>query len=761
MMQARLRETQAAILAYTGGRMAVSAVPGSGKTFILSRLAAQLIADGRIDVTAGQQVLVVTYLNASVDTFRARIAGWLRELGLPPSQGYDVRTLHSLAREILLAAPSLAGVVDPFPILDEAQAGLAAARAVDGWIRDHPREWEAFLPSDAAESPRLRARWRSMTEEIVKDFIRLAKNGRTPPGAILSRLREVAVEWAETEWDPQAPGPGPFFPLLVMLASIYRRYQNAVTDQGAMDFDDLVWGAVDLVTGNPDLVTQFRGRWPFVLEDEAQDSVPLQETLLETLTGLDGNWVRVGDPNQAIMSTFTAADPRFFRAFLERADVMARPLTESGRSSRKIIGLANRLVTWVCREHPVPEVRRLAFHLQMIQPTPPGDGQPNPPDEESEIEIHVYRHREEEELPAVAKAAAAQALRHPDQTVAVLVPTNESGYRLAAHLDDLKVPYDELLRGGGRTREIAASLHGILGILAQPLEPRRLEAAFAALLELRPLAPEPLPAESRDHLLRVVRSTYRPEELLYPADGREIDDALPTGVASEEDLAIIERFAAEVRRWIDALALAPDALVIVIADELFRDANDLADAYRISEFFRGLLDANPYWRLPDLVAQLDEVAQGRVQLYGTTPGSEGYEPQPGRISLTTQHRAKGMEWDTVFLVGIDSFWVPGHLDAPFMGVNEALGGDPAAEAAAQFLLLMEGDAGVLPGLDATETAHVEVIAERLRLLYVGITRARRNLIISRSRAVTAYRQEQDRGPATAMRILYEYIHERD
>jgi DNA helicase II / ATP-dependent DNA helicase PcrA len=760
-MAANLRETQAQILSYTGGRMAVSAVPGSGKTFILSRLAAQLIATGRVDLQTGQQVLVVTYLNASVDTFRARIANWLVELGLPPGQGYDVRTLHSLAREILLTAPSLAGVVDPFPILDEAQTTLAVARAVDGWIRDHPRDWEAFLPPEAPESPRLRARWRTMTEEMVKDFIRLAKNGRHRPEAVLDRLSQAAAAWAETDWDPQAPGPGPFYPLLVMLASIYRRYQNAVVDQGAMDFDDLVWGAVDLVTRNPDLVAELRRRWPFVLEDEAQDSVPLQELLLATLTGPDGNWVRVGDPNQAIMSTFTAANPRFFRAFLARPDVTSRPLTESGRSSRKIVGLANRLVTWTCHEHPVPEVQRLAFHHQMIAPTPPGDVQPNPPDDESLIEIRVYRHREDEELPAVAQAAWEHATSHPTQTVAILVPTNESGYRVAAHLDDLGAAYDELLRGGGPAREIAATLHGILGILAHPLDPRRLEAAFAALLDLRPLAPAPLPPDRLAHLLTILRSVFRPEQLLYPAPGKTLDDALPAGVASADDRDTIARFAAEVRRWIDALALPPDALVLAIADELFLDADDLANAHRISQFFRSLTDANPYWRLPDLVAQLQEVAQGRVQLYGTGPGNEGYEPQPGRISLTTQHRAKGMEWDTVFLVGIDSFWIPGHLDAPFMGVNEALGGDPAAEAAAQFRLLMEGDAGLLPGLDATQTAHVELIAERLRLLYVGITRARRNLYLSRSRAVSGFRQEQGREAATALGVLYHYLRELD
>ena len=89
----RLRSAQEAILAYRSGRMAISAVPGSGKTFTLSLLAAQLIADGRVDTTNSQQVLVVTFLNASVDTFRARIRRRLLEMGLPDT-GFDVRTLH-------------------------------------------------------------------------------------------------------------------------------------------------------------------------------------------------------------------------------------------------------------------------------------------------------------------------------------------------------------------------------------------------------------------------------------------------------------------------------------------------------------------------------------------------------------------------------------------------------------------------------------------------------------------------------------------
>src|SRR5690606_9658241 len=78
----QLRPAQADILQYDRGRMAVSAVPGSGKTFTLSLLAAQLIAS-KIDPER-QQILIVTYLNASVDTFKARIRKRLNEMGLLP-----------------------------------------------------------------------------------------------------------------------------------------------------------------------------------------------------------------------------------------------------------------------------------------------------------------------------------------------------------------------------------------------------------------------------------------------------------------------------------------------------------------------------------------------------------------------------------------------------------------------------------------------------------------------------------------------------
>ena len=187
---------------------------------------------------------------------------------------------------------------------------------------------------------------------------------------------------------------------------------------------------------------------------------------------------------------------------------------------------------------------------------------------------------------------------------------------------------------------------------------------------------------------------------------------------------------------------------------------DLAIAYQIGSIMRSWRDTNPEWRLPDLVAQLADVAQGRRHLPITAPADLGFEPSPGRITLTTQHSAKGLEWDAVFLVGVDGFWIPSGLESYFLGVSDFLGGDPNAEIMAQLRYLMQGDAGIYNGRSATESAHIEIISERLRLLYVGITRAKRFLHLSRSRATRSYNKDRQAEPATVMGVLYQYLKER-
>jgi len=756
----KLRPAQEAILAYSHGRMAVSAVPGSGKTFTLAMLAGKLLAAGYasasdfLDPRQDQRVLVVTYLNASVDTFRARIRRRLEELGLPANDGYDVRTLHSLALEIVrLSEGSLGDSPDPL-VAGEAQSSLFLSQALDNWTGRFPDHYRLFLSGD---SPSELSRWRNTVLKTATAFIRTAKNERYHPQVLRARLHDTSLDITNTAADAD---PITASPLLIMLTGIYEEYQRILDLQGVLDFDDLIWRALDLLEARPALVDELRLRWPYILEDEAQDSVPLQEALLSTLSGEGGNWVRVGDPNQAIMSTFTAAHPGFFNAFIDRDDVLDLPLPNSGRSAPKIINAANRIVDWTTDRHPVPEVRENTFRRQHILPTPPGDGQPNPPDTEAEIRIRVFRSQEDEELPQVASLAARRAADYSGQTLAILVPTNELGYHIAEHLDELGAPYDNLLRGGTREREIASAMNAILAVLADPQQKRTLAAALDGLHDLGHPAAD-FPEEQLPHLTTLLRSIANTESLLFPWDENDLENSLPQNVATDEDVRLLARFSDFLRRMFELRTLPIDDLALAIGDALFAQDRtheaDLAIAYQLAIVLRYWHEVNPDWRLPELSAELDSLARGRRRIPLPRPSDYGYEPQPGRISLTTQHSAKGLEWDAVYMVGIDGRWIPPDLDAHFIGVDENFGGDPSAEALAQLRYLMQGDAGLYEGLSATESAHVDVISERLRLFYVGITRARRFLQISRSRATGGPGREKQTEPATILGVLYEYI----
>ncbi|MFN2283276.1 MAG: UvrD-helicase domain-containing protein, partial [Anaerolineae bacterium] len=130
------RPKQRQVLAYTGGRMGVSAVPGSGKTWTLSLLAAKLIAEG--DLGDEQEVLVVTLVNSAVSNFAGRVARFVQERDLLPHVGYRVRTLHGLAHDIVRERPALAGLADDFQIIDERAAREILQDAAQVWLRSHP-----------------------------------------------------------------------------------------------------------------------------------------------------------------------------------------------------------------------------------------------------------------------------------------------------------------------------------------------------------------------------------------------------------------------------------------------------------------------------------------------------------------------------------------------------------------------------------------------------------------------------------------------
>jgi len=295
-----LRPTQAEIANYRGGKLGISAVPGSGKTFTLSALAAQIVT--RNVLGPDQDVLIVTLVNSAVENFSARISQMVQIRGLIPNLGYRVRTLHGLAHDIVREKPSLAGLEDRFQIVDEREAEFIRAESANAWLAGNPGQIEDYLNPQLEESKRewvRRQHLPALIHDLALAFIRTCKNLALTPEALRRRLDVIPAQ----------------LPLAEMGWWVYDKYQQALRYRGAVDFDDLIVYAYKILNSDPDYLARLQYRFPFVLEDEAQDSSEMQENILRLIAG-HGNWVRVGDPNQAIFETFTTANPRLLRKFI-------------------------------------------------------------------------------------------------------------------------------------------------------------------------------------------------------------------------------------------------------------------------------------------------------------------------------------------------------------------------------------------------------------------------------------------------------------
>ena len=742
-------------------------MPGSGKTHTLAALVTRLLQ--RNVLIGDGEILVVTFTNSAVDNIKNRIRRMLTDAGLPAEIGYRVFTLHGLASHMLRERPDLAGTTTDFRVDDELTGQQAMPEATRWFIQQEQAYWQSFLPSDlpAQRRTQIEDDWRDQTIRLGAEVSKLAKNLRLTPEALNRLIGSTTddrpptsdTEGAETVVGRRSSTAGPF---LRIGAAIYERYERILNIGGRLDFDDLIWGAIRTLENDDGFRLRLAQRWQFILEDEAQDSTPLQELILGQLSKEHNNWVRVGDPNQAIMTTFTASDVRFFRDYMRRSDVHTLPLPVSGRSAQPIIDLANRLTDWVVHEHPEPEIRAMALdNTNPIQPTALDDAQRNPPAERARIHVQAYA-SEEVEIDKIAQSAARFILANSERTCAILTPTNAMGKRVVDALDQQqakhpdRIIYQDQLKNPQTVRNVARLLSAAVKYCAIPTNTNALADLRDALVEVgawgvergaagSPHAPRstpPVPAAPR---LRTLLRSASPERLLYPApDGAP---ALPDKVeVTAEERAELQRIAELAAKWLRASALPIDQLLLTIAQDTLGRDSDLAIAHSLAVSMRRQVSVNPGTQLIDLAFTLDEVANNRQRFLSNALIESGFEPIPGIITVTTMHKAKGLEWDRVYLTGVDEGEFPHDSDTRFRGQLWYLNNhDPATEARKELEALVAEDGRRETGdgepssvnrprsSGGIRAAHLEYIAERLRLLYVGITRAKSELAISYSK----------------------------
>ncbi len=474
--------------------------------------------------------------------------------------------------------------------------------------------------------------------------------------------------------------------------------------------------------------------------------------------------MRVGDPNQAIFETFTTADPELLREFIRENPNQDMP--ESGRSQPSVIDLANHLIDWAMNSHP-NENARGALSVPHIVPTPENDPQQNPPNDPEAIKLFVRKYTPEEELEAVAKSIKSyldSMADLPDEqkpTIAVLVPRNQRGVEVNEALRKRGIETIELISSTASTRAAAGSLNYLLSYLADPQSAGKLSKAYEVwrrdwreeVIGNRELAIGD--TELMKHATAILRKMTHVENFVAPQH-EDILLAL-TEIEAEQVIAELKEFRVVLQRWLSAVTLPIDQLILTLAQDVFSGAADLALAHKLALMLRQAANDHHDWRLPELTTELAVIAKNERRFIGFSSDDSGFDPEKyrGKVVVTTMHKAKGLEWDRVYMMSVNNYDFPSNMPGDhFISEKWFVRGGLNLEAEALAQLSALQSASEYDGYEegaATMQSRTGYVKERLRLLYVGVTRAKKDLIVTWNSG-----RKGDATPSLALKELMEW-----
>ena len=710
VIRAQLRPGQTQMADWRWGPLAVSAVPGAGKSTGMAAAAAIAIARQYEDYlnTGNQdykQLIVVTFTRSATANIKLKIRENLKKLSLPQT-GFAVYTLHGLALIIASRHPNLSGLqLENATLITPNQSHKFIRTAVEQWIANYPEIYLRLLAGkqfDGEETEKLR-RQSVLRTEILPDLaytvIHEAKSSGISPADLL--------KWSEQTHNK--------YDILRIAAGLYEQYQKIMQLQDFIDYDDMILGALKVLR-NPSTCRIEQNKVFAVFEDEAQDSSPLQTDLLEILASqeyadkLDKsalNLIRVGDPNQAINSTFTPADPIYFREFCEDCQIQDRlaQMDQAGRSTQIIIDAANFALEWVNnQDFAKTQHRQAPFRNQKIHPVKQENGNPQPVGQG--LELHTPRdiHHTVELL---SQRVIELFRENPQACAAILVRENRQGRWLAAALEPICEEHKIKLYDVGekeRRSHVPQEILSLLQFCDRPHSPDYLKATLEVLVE-RQL----IPTQDINTLASL------PEEFLYP------------GPLATPQTETVQKAAHLCRSLLRAYLELPFYQIIsFFALSLKYDQAELATADKLAERVNLQIFGNS--SMGAMISTLSEIVNSERFESVEPENVEAQYTKAGQLTIITMHKAKGLDWDYVFLPFLHENLIPGRFWIPPQG--QFLGDFTLSEVArAQIRAGLHKKP--IPDINpAWEESKYLKIAEEYRLLYVAMTRAKRLLWMS-------------------------------
>ncbi len=653
-LEQALNPEQIAAVTHGDGPQLVLAGAGSGKTRVITYRIGWLVEERGVDPS---RIVAVTFTNKAAAEMRQRVESLLSGRG-----EYHARRAHHSGA----ADGAVQGFVGTFH-----RFGLGLLRRYAERAGVKP----GFMVFDDGDQMALVKR--AMEDEGLSE-------GAYPPRTMLARISDAKSRLLDPE--SYASSTSGFFE--ERLGKVFRRYEHLLRRASAVDFDDLIVLPVRLLASDAEVAARVRGRITHLLVDEFQDTNHAQLRLVRELIGAAGNLTAVGDEDQGIYR-WRGADLdnvlHFERWFPQAA---VRKLERNYRSTQTILDAAGDLVAH--------NTKRRGKRLW----TEAGRGEP----------IELYRARDEmdEALWVVRRAGDMHRSGVPWREIAVLVRTNAQTRALEEELLRTRTPY--LLIGGTRFYE-RAEIKDVVAYLRVLWDPRD-ELSMARILNQPPRG--------------IGKATERLLEEEAERAGTTVWDVISLGQLeslpqkSARALRAFNDLLDELRSDLDSLPAVELLEKLLDRTGLLRhyqadDPESQARRENLQEFLSAaheLLARDPANQsrparesLPELLDHIALVAD-----------LDGWEVERG-VAVLTLHSAKGLEFGSVFVTGLEQ--------------------------------------GVLPHYNAQERA--DDIEEERRLLYVGMTRARERLLLSACRRRRVAGRFQDQQPSPFLDEIPEHL----
>ncbi len=665
-----LNQQQRAGVTHGEGPLLILAGVGTGKTTVVTRRIAWLIAEKRAKPA---EILALTFTERAAAEMEERV-----DLLVP--YGYieaRISTFHSFCDFILRENAMRVGLSPDYQILTEAEQVI--------FLKDHLFE----LPL---------ARFRPLGNPLkhlsaLLTLFSRAKDEDVTADEYLDYAEKLAADKGRNLSDEQRALQEEEIADQMEIAKTYKSYQRLMTEKGYVDFGDLITLTLKLLRENPLVLRRYQERFRYILVDEFQDTNYAQFELLKLLAR-HRNLTVCGDDDQSIYKFRGAAISNIlgFRSQYQDADVVV--LTNNYRSTQQILDSAYRLIQYnnpdrlEVREGIVKKLHSLAGNGMAVQ------------------QKHFQEIDEECDFAAETIANGVRKGRSYSD-YAILVRSNAQADSFLQALNLLHIPWHFSGSRGLYDREEIKTLIAFLRILSDLRDNTSFHYVASSSFYQVPAEDLAL-ATSYSHrqnksFFEVFRVAAKSDEFLgLSQQGRDAITRLVNDLATALSLAsqqktgdVLYHYLTEQTGTIRSLSNSADP----------QDAVKMQNIAKFFSIIERFSQVTKYDRVPWFIDYLDSLIEA-----GDNPPVGEAQWDEDAVNVLTIHQAKGLEFPVVFLVGLVSGRFPSRHRRDAIPLPDDLIKD------------------ILP---AGETDFHK--QEERRLFYVGMTRAKECLYLTSAR----------------------------